>query len=63
MGWGPLKLFREEHVPQLVLHGMECCPYLQGDMLHKSPLLMEGLLQARIGGMRMLACHHGHNYH
>ena len=37
---GPLKEGREEDIPQHVLYHLEGHPYVQGDALHKGPLLM-----------------------
>ena len=60
LGCVPLKEGREECVAQRVLSRLELCTYVRGDALHKSPLLMEGLLQARVGGLRVLDCHPVH---
>ena len=58
---GPLKEVLEERVTQLVLHRMLRLPYAQDKALHKSPLLLEELLQARIGGLWLLARHPDYN--
>ena len=57
LGCGLLKEVWEECILQRVLYGMERRPYVWGDVLQKIPLLLEGLLQSRIGGLRVLACH------
>ena len=63
LGYGPLKEVREECVVQRVLYGLECCPYLWGDALHKIPLLLEVLLQSYVGGLHVLARHPGNYNH
>ena len=63
LGWGPLKEWWEERIAQLVIHGLEHCPHVQGYELHKKTLLMEGLLQARVGGLWVIALHLVHYGH
>ena len=48
---------------QRVLYGLELRPYSRGGALQKIPLLMEGLMQARVGSLQVLACHLGHDGH
>ena len=55
--YGPLKEVKEKRVAQHILYGLERRPYFQGDGLHKIPLLLEGLLQARIGGLWVIFLH------
>ena len=52
---GPLKEVQEERPSQRVIRRMERLPYVRDDALHKIPLLLEGLLNYRIGGLRVLA--------
>ena len=42
---------------------MERRPYVQGNVLHESPLLLEGLLQARVGGLQVIDRHPSHYGH
>ena len=59
----PFKERRYEQEAQRVLYGMELCPYAHGGALHKSLLLLEGLLHAHIGGLQVLARHPVHDFH
>ena len=59
----PLEEGQEERIAQPIFYGMERCTYVQGDVLHKSLLLLEGILQARVCGMRVLDRHPGHDVH
>ena len=52
----------DKRFSQGVLPGLELCPYFRGDTLQKIPLLLEGLLQSCINGLRVLAQHPGHDY-
>ena len=54
---GPLKEGREKFVPQLILHRLKFHPYARGDALQEGPLLLEGLLQDRVCGMRVTTRH------
>ena len=54
---GPLKEGREEYIPQHILHHLEGHPYIRGDALHEGPLLLEGLLQARVCGLWVPTLH------
>ena len=61
---GPLKEGQEEDVPQCVLHYLEVHPNVRGDVLHEVPLLVGGLLQARVCGLQVPTRHPrqgGHN--
>ena len=42
---------------------MEGHPYVQGDVLHEGPLLMEGIFQAHVCGLRVPTRHHGRGGH
>ena len=53
LGYEPLKECREECVAQRILYELQYCPYVWGDALHKIPLLLEGLLQSRIGSPKI----------
>ena len=59
----PLKEGREERIVQHVIHGLEHRPYVWGGALHEIPILMEGLFQARIGGLHVLARHSVRDFH
>ena len=59
LGCATLKEVGEERVLQRFLYGMEHHPYVWSDALHKNPLLLEGLLQYCIGGLRVLTRHPG----
>ena len=41
-------------LPERLLYRAKCLPHSWGHPLHKSPLLMEGLLQSLIGRLRVL---------
>ena len=51
LGYGPLKELQERCVLQLIPHLLKSHPYARGNALHKVPLLVEVLLQARACGM------------
>ena len=53
----PLKERQEEGVPQLILYRLKSHSDAQGNALHKVPLLLEGLLQARICGLQKSTRH------
>ena len=63
MGCVPLKKGQEECVVQRILHRLERRPCVQGDSLHEIPLLLKGLLQAHVGGLRVLSRQPTHNGH
>ena len=63
LGFGPLKEGQGERVMQIEIHGLEGCPYVRGDALHKISLLPEGLLQDLLCGLKVLACHPSHDGH
>ena len=63
MGCVPLKEVWEERATQRILQSLERRPYVQGDVLHKRPLLLEGLLQVCVGGLRVLDLHLDHDGH
>ena len=56
---GPLKEGPEEDIPQRILHHLEVYPYVRGDVLHEGPLLLEGLLQSHVCGLRVPTRHPG----
>ena len=53
----PLKEGQEKCVQQHILHCLKLHANLQGDALHKVPLLLEGLLQAHICCLRVSTRH------
>ena len=54
----PLKEGGEECVPQLFLHRLKLHPYACFDTLHEGPLLLEGMMLARVCGLQVLNIHH-----
>ena len=54
---GPREQIREEGVPQLILYRLKGHSYFRGNMLHKIPLLLKGLLQTRVCCLRMKTFH------
>ena len=63
MGCGPLKEGREEPATKIIFHGLERRPYVWGHALHKSPLLLEEILQDCVGSLWVPARHHSHDGH
>ena len=45
---------RDKNLLEGLLDRAECCTHSRGHPLHKSPLLLEGLLQSCIGRLRVL---------
>ena len=63
MGCVPLKESREECFAQHFFHWLKLRPYAGGEALHETPLLLEELLQACVGGMQVLDHHPGQYGH
>ena len=59
----PLKEVREEDLPHHILHHLEGHPNVWVDALQKVPLLLEGLLQDRVCGLRVPTRHPGQGGH
>ena len=57
LGLGSLKEFREECVQKIILRRLKFHTYAWDDMLQEGPLLLEGILQARIGLLRVTTFH------
>ena len=45
---------RDNDLPEGLLYRAKCFPYPWGHPMHKIPLLSEGILQSRIGRLRVL---------
>ena len=60
---GFLKEGQEEVVLQLILYCLKLYPYAWGDALHKGPLLLGGILQARVFSLQVLMRHPSQGVH
>ena len=58
-----LKEGQEQGVLQLILYRLKVHTYARGDVLHEGTLLLEGLLQAHICGLRVPKRHISQGVH